>query len=403
MTAPLARRALASALTLALAAPPAVALRAPTALAQPKPPPLKSQLTGAAREHFETGVRLAGRRDWNGARTSFQAAYDASANPRVLFNVAVSERELGRYPAAVEAFRRELAEGRGKLSKDEEAEVSAAIASLEKLLASLLVEVSEPGAEVFLDGEKVGVSPLKLPLVVSIGERRVRATKPGYADAVDSVRLASGASGKLALRLVPVVKTAVVNVSVAGPPNAVVTIDGKEVGPAPYTGRVLVSAEPHQFSAQAPGYVPATKSVVVTELPEGQALNVRLEPAAEQSMGKLVVLARPEGATIELDGKPVGASRWEGPVSARAHQVVVKKRGFYPFSYDVEVPRGGERSVTATLNEDRNTNFVPWLIGTVVVLGATAVAVGLIASKPDQEPVNGTLPPFAVGTQGFRF
>jgi hypothetical protein len=67
------------------------------------------------------------------------------------------------------------------------------------------------------------------------------------------------------------------------------------------------------------------------------------------------------------------------------------------------VPRGGERSVTASLNEDRNTNFVPWLIGTVVVLAATTVAVVLIASKPDQEPVNGTLPPFALGTQGIRF
>jgi PEGA domain len=398
-----ARRALASALALALLAPPAATLRAPPAYAQAKPPPLKNQLTGAAKDHFETGVRLAGRRDWNGARSSFQAAYDASANPRVLFNVAVCERELGRYGAAVEAFRRELNEGKGKISKEEEAEVSAAIASLEKLLASLTIEVNEPGADVFVDGEKVGTSPLKLPLVLSIGERRVRATKAGYADGVESVNLSAGKPGKLALRLVPVVKTALVNVTVVGPTNAVVTIDGKEVGPAPYSGRVQISPEPHQFSAVAPGYVPATKSVLVNELPDGQALNVRLETAAEQRMGKLIVQAKPEGATIELDGRPVGASRWEGPVTAAPHQVVVKKRGFYAFSYDVDVPRGGERSVTASLNEDRNTNFVPWLIGTVVVLAATTVAVVLIASKPDQEPVNGNLPPFALGTQGIRF
>jgi hypothetical protein len=398
-----ARRALASALALALLTPPVATLRPPPALAQAKAPPLKSQLTGAAKDHFETGVRLAGRRDWKGARSSFQAAYDASNNPRVLFNIAVCERELGRYAAAVEAFRRQLAEGKGKLPKEEEAEVTAAIASLEKLVASLTVEVNEPGADVYVEGEKVGTSPLKAPLAVSVGEWRVRATKAGYADAVESVRLASGAAGRVALKLVPNVKTALVNVTVAGATNAVVTIDGKEVGPAPYAGRVMVTAEPHQFSAVAPGFVPVSKSVIVTELPEGQALNVRLEAAAEQRMGKLIVQAKPEGATIELDGKPVGASRWEGPVTAAPHQVVVKKRGFYPFSYDVEVPRGGERSVTAALNEDRNTNFVPWLIGTIVVLGATTVAAVLIASKPDQEPVNGTLPPFAIGTQGFRF
>jgi PEGA domain len=399
----IARRAIAFTASLALLAPTATTLSAPPAYAQAKPPPLKNQLTGAAKEQFQTGVRLAGRRDWNGARTSFQAAYDASGNPRVLFNVAIAERELGRYAAAVDIFKREISEGQGKLTKEEEAEVRAAIASLEKLLATLTIEVNEPGADVFVDSEKVGTSPLKGPVTVQVGERRVRAAKPGFADAIDSQRLAAGASGKVALRLVPIVKTSRVNVSVVGPTNAVVTVDGKEVGPAPFVGQVTVSAEPHQFSVEAPGYVPATKSVVVTELPEGESLNVRLEPAAEQRMGKLVVAARPEGATIEIDGKTVGASRWEGPVSARSHQIVVKKPGYYAWSYDVDVPRGGERSVTAALNEDRNNNFVPWLIGTVVVLGATTVAAVLIATKPDQEPVNGTLPPFAVGTQGFRF
>ncbi|HEU4539042.1 MAG TPA: PEGA domain-containing protein [Polyangiaceae bacterium] len=398
-----ARRAIAFSASLALLAPTAVTLAPPAARAQAKPPSLATQLTGAAKEHFQTGVRLAGRRDWNGARTSFQAAYDASGNPRVLFNVAIAERELGRYAAAVDTFKRELSEGQGKLTKGEEAEVRAAVASLEKLLATLTIEVNEPGADVFVDAEKVGTSPLKGPVTVQVGERRVRAAKPGFADAVDSLRLAAGASGKATLRLVPVVKTARVNVTVVGPTNAVVSVDGKEVGPAPFVGQVTVSPEPHQFSVDAPGYVPATKSVVVTEMPEGQALNLRLEPAPEQRMGKLIVAARPEGATIEIDGRPVGASRWEGPVSARSHQIVVKKPGYYAWSYDVDVPRGGERSVTAALNEDRNTNFVPWLIGTVVVLGATTVATVLIATKPDQEPVNGTLPPFAVGTQGIRF
>ncbi len=400
---PLARRALASALSLALLAPTAATFRAPVAHAQPKPPPLKNQLTGAAKEQFETGVRLAGRGDWGGARTSFQAAYDASKNPRVLFNVAVAERELKRYAAAVEAFKRELSEGRGKLSKAEEAEVAAAIASLEKLLGLLAIEVNEPGADVFVDGEKVGTSPLKLPLAATVGERRVRATKAGYADAVESVQVAGGGTGRAALKLVPLVKTARVNVTVVGPPNAVVTVDGREVGPAPYAGRVAVQPEPHVFSVEAPGYVAVSKSVVVAEMPESEALNLRLEPAPEQRMGRLSVTARPEGATIEIDGKPVGATHWQGPLDARPHQIVVKKRGFYAWSYDVDVPRGGERSLTATLNEDRNTNFVPWLIGTVVVLGAATAAAVLIATKPDQEPVNGTLPPFAIGTQGFRF
>ena len=400
---PRARRAIALVASIAVLAPPLALFPVPSARAQGKPPALKNQLTGAAREHFETGVRLAERREWNGARTSFLAAYEASRNPRVLYNVAIAEREMRRYAAAVETFKRYLTEGGGKLTKAEAGEAAAAVASLERLLAALTIEVNEPGADVYVDGEKVGSSPLKGPVMVFVGERNVRATKPGFAEAAESVAVQPGAASKASLRLAPLVKTALVNVTVAGPSNAVVSIDGKEVGPAPYTGRIAVTTEPHLFSAQAPGYVATSQSVFVTERAEGEPLKVRLEPAPEQRMGKLVVVAKPEGSTIEIDGTPVGASRWEGPVSAKPHQVVVKKRGYYPFSYDVDVPRGGERSVTAALNEDRNTNFVPWLIGTVVVLGATTAAVVLIASKPDPDPVNGTLPPFTIGTQGFRF
>ena len=70
-------------------------------------------------------------------------------------------------------------------------------------------------------------------------------------------------------------------------------------------------------------------------------------------------------------------------------------------------PKGGERSVTASLNEDGNTSFVPWLIGSIVVGTAITVGIVLLATPPDGKPVNGTLPPFKVGTQagfpGFHF
>ncbi|HVH44000.1 MAG TPA: PEGA domain-containing protein, partial [Labilithrix sp.] len=253
----------------------------------------------------------------------------------------------------------------------------------------------------------VDATKLPGPVSVSVGGRRIRAVKPGFAEAVETITPAGGDKVAVKLKLQPLVKTSRVNVSVVGPPNAVVKIDGKEVGPAPYAGQVNVAADPHQFSAEAPGYVTATQSVIVRE---GEMLNLTLQLAAEQEKGKLLVLAKPEGATIEIDGKPVGASRWEGPVDARTHQVVVKKQGFYTWSYDVDVPKGGERSVSAALNEDRNTSFVPWLIGTIVVGTALVVGIVLLATPPDEQPADGTLSPFKLGTTnqqpggpGFRF
>jgi hypothetical protein len=361
---------------------------------------LREQLPPEAQKHWDTALVLSQRSLWDGARTSFNAAYEASRNPRVLFNVAVCEKNLGRFARALEIFKRELTEGKGQLSSEEESEVKAQIAGLERFVAELTVEVNEPGAEIFVDDAKVGTSPLPSPLSLPVGERRLRATKAGFAEARESVELKGGSTGRVALRLTPSIKTSLVNVSVVGPASAVVKIDGKEVGPAPYKGQVAVSAEPHQFTAEAPGFVLASQSAVVRE---SEALNLTLQLAEEQQKGKLLVVARPEGATIEIDGKTVGASRWEGPVNVGTHQIVVKKQGHYTWSYDVDVPKGGERSVSASLNADRNNSFVPWLIGTVVVLGASTAAIYFVTRPKDEEPVKGSLPPFTVGTPSLRF
>ena len=319
----------------------------------------------------------------------------------------MSEKELGRFAAALEYFKRELAEGKSQISTDEENEIKAAIAGLEKFVAHLTIDVSEKDADIFINEDKVDSSKLPGPITVQIGTLRVRAVKPGFAEASQSISPAGGDNATVSLKLQPLMKTSRVNVNVVGPQNAIVKIDGKEVGPAPYAGQVPVTADPHQFSAEAPGYVTATQSAIVKE---GDVLNLTLQLAPEQEKGKLLVFARPEGATIEIDGRAVGASRWEGPVEARTHQVVVKKPGFYTWTHDVDVPRGGERSVSATLNEDRNTSFVPWLIGTIVVGTALVVGIVLLATPPDEQPVDGTLAPFKLGTTGnqpggpgFRF
>lgn len=375
------------------------------ALAQPKrPKSIRELLPDEAKKQWDSAVALATRSQWDPARAAFLQAYEQSKNPRILYNVGVMEKNLGRYAAAIEWWQRELAEGRGILSPEEEQELGASIQGLQKFVMTIAIDVSEPGAKVFVDGDEIGTSPLAKPISVAIGSHNIRATKPGFADAHAHVD-GKDPSPKVSLKLEAFVKTAEVRVSVLGPPSATVKIDGREVGTAsassPYKGQVTVSPEPHVFSAEAPGYVAATQSVTVRE--EGSPLNLTLSLATEQQKGKLLVVARPEGASIEIDGKTVGASRWEGPVDVGAHQIVVKKQGFYPWSYDVDVPKGGERSVTAQLNEDRNTSFVPWLVGTILVVGGSAVAVYFIAKPNDEDPVRGTLPPFAVGTQGVRF
>ncbi|MDB4943800.1 MAG: TonB-dependent receptor [Labilithrix sp.] len=399
---PLARRLLSVALAAAVSMPSLALLSEGVATAQTaaKRKPLREQLPAEAQRHWDTAVALYQRSQWDGARASFIAAFDASKNPRVLFNVAVCEKNLGRYARAIDFYKKELAEGKGQLAADEEAEVKAQISGLEQFVAAVTIEVNEPGADVFVDEAKVGTSPLADPVSVSVGERHIRVSKPGFADARDTVDLKAGAAGKVTMKLTAQNKTGLVSVNVVGPANAIVKVDGREVGPAPYKGQVAATAEPHSFSAEANDYVSATQSAVVRE---GEVLNLTLQLSQQQSKGKLSVTAKPEGGVIEIDGRAVGSTHWDGPVDAGTHQVVVKKQGFYTWNQDVEVAKGGDRSVTASLNADRNTSFVPWLIGTVVVVGVGTTALYFITKPKDEQPVKGTLPPFTVGTPSVRF
>jgi hypothetical protein len=384
--------------SLAVLAPSVVAGTPTSAWAQARKT-TREQLPLQARGHWDAAVALVSKKDWDGARASFMAAYDVSKNPRVLFNVGVAEKELLHYAAALESFKRELAEGKGVLTPDEEREVTNVISGLQQFVAQLTIDVNEKDADIYIDNDRIDATKLPGPYTVDLGMRRVRAAKVGFAEAVETVQLAGRGSGKVTLKLQPLQRTARVNVSVVGPATAIVKIDGREVGPAPYAGQVNVGSEPHQFSAEANGYVTATQSALVKE---GEALNLTLQLSAEQEKGKLIVLTKPEGATIEIDGKVAGASRWEGPVDARTHQVVVKKQGYYTWTHDVEVPKGGERSVTASLNEDRNTSFVPWMIGSIVIGAAVIAGITLLALPKDEEPQKGSLPPFVFGTTSIR-
>lgn len=379
----------------------AVSLLAPTLVfAQPKKK-IRDTLAPDAKAHWDRAIDLYNHGNWDGARSSFNAAYEASKNPRILFNVAVCEKNMNHYGRTIELLKKELAEGAGQLPADEEAAAKAQISGLEPFVATLTIVVDQPGADVFVDDQKVGTSPMPAPVTVTLGERRIKATKPGFADALLSKDLKGASVETVNLKLAPLSKTSLVTVNVVGPSTADVYIDNRLVGPAPYSGQVSVQAEPHQFSAQAPGFVSVTQPALVRE---GEPLSLTLQLAKEQEMGKLIVVASPEGSAIEIDGKVMGATRWEGPVTATSHQIMVKKTGYFDSApLDVEVPKGSSRTITVTLNEHRNTSFVPWLVGTVLVVGTGAVISYFVFKPKDEDKVNGTLPPFTVGTPSIHW
>src|SRR5688572_27337660 len=82
-----------------------------TAAAQGPPAALASEerLT-EARGHFERAVGLYESADYTNALTAFQAAYDTAPAATILYNIGLTNKALNRYPTAIEALERYLAD-----------------------------------------------------------------------------------------------------------------------------------------------------------------------------------------------------------------------------------------------------------------------------------------------------
>jgi hypothetical protein len=407
------RRALALVLSSSILAPGTLVATSGVALAQgaqaAKPKSVRDSLPKEAQTEWDAGLALLQRTptNYDMVRANFMRAYNASnKNPRVLYNVAVAEREQSQFVESLKTLERLLEEAKAiptgdprTVPADEIVRAEDAIKALQPYVMKVTISVNEPGATVFIDKREVGVSPLKEPTLRLTAETHtIRAVKPGYQESVQTI-LGDKPEVSVGLKLESMTRTSRMTVAIAGPKSAIVKVDGREVGAAtaaqPYDGVVLVSPEPHEISVEANEFVTASQSVTVRE---GEPVKLSFQLAPEQRKGKLIVVVDPGDAVIEIDGKLVGSQRWEGPVDAGKHQIAVKKKGFYAWNYDVEVPKGAERSVSARLNEDRNTSFVPWLIGTVVVIGAGSLAGYFILKPKDEDKAATTLSPFNVAT-----
>src|SRR5262249_50371448 len=148
------------------------------------------------------------------------------------------------------------------------------------------------------------------------------------------VVVSSGAPVKLNVELEPRVKKAQVEIAIGGAPGASIWIDGIDRGPAPFKG--LVEVGPHTFEARQPGYeTTAQRHEVVYK----QALKVELALERAQTTG-LLRIETLDGAAIEVDGKNVGTTTFEGNVDIGSHTVNARKDGYNPGTIELHVAKG---------------------------------------------------------------
>ena len=205
------------------------------AYAEPPPPPtLTESLAGAAKEAYTAATLLVANHDFAGASTKLAQAYDLSRDPRLLFDMAICEKNLRHYARMESLLRRYREEG--KLTAEAKQTVDDALAAIDALVGRVTVSSNQPGAAVLLDGEVVGITPLGHSLTVDLGKHALTVRKEGFTPAERTFETSGGGELTIDVALTIAAEWATLRITTA--PDATVLVDGRIAGKGRYDGRV---------------------------------------------------------------------------------------------------------------------------------------------------------------------
>ncbi|HEY1696610.1 MAG TPA: PEGA domain-containing protein [Polyangiaceae bacterium] len=152
-----------------------------------------------ASKHFQRGVALYGEADYRSALVEFKRAYALAPNPAVLYNVGETQYQLQDYAGALTTFEHFLAEA--STGDAHRGEIESSLEVLRSRVGHLSVTTVPPGADVAVDDQPAGKTPLDRALLVSIGHRKVVATMAGRPAVTRWVDVAADDNVALTLQL----------------------------------------------------------------------------------------------------------------------------------------------------------------------------------------------------------
>jgi hypothetical protein len=230
-----------------------------------------------ARELFMAGSELVRRSQWAEGLEAFEKSAKLRPHAVTRYNIGTCLRATGRYVQAREAFMLALGHHRGeengRLSDRLLDETRAFLDEVESIMVRLDVRLAPANAAIAIDGrplERVGqrngrpvmlagtlpagkgkVAPTKrFDVVLNPGAHVITLSRKGFEDAVVNKTFKPGTRDKLDLKISKLAATLVIDASES---EAVVTVDGHDVGFAPVKlsrpgGDYLVTVEKEGFA-----------------------------------------------------------------------------------------------------------------------------------------------------------
>jgi hypothetical protein len=263
------------------ATPAAAAPAAAPSAAAAAAPAAPDALQGDAKKDYDAGKLLFGDGDFAGARLKFKAAYDATKDHRPLWNWAACEKNLRHYSKAQQLIADYLKDT--TISADERSDAERLRDTLAQFTAPVTITVTESGADIAVDGESVGQSPLAGPVTLDMGSRKVDVTKAGFRPFTSTLNVGTDAGAKLEVKLDADVHQG--HLVIKANAGAAINIDGAPMGVGTWQGTLATGG--HELRVTAPGMRTFHDEVTLLD-DQTRTLDITLEPESSSGMPKWV-------------------------------------------------------------------------------------------------------------------
>jgi PEGA domain len=237
---------------------------------------ISASLSGEARTAYRLGVVLFDDGDWSGARDQFARAHLLSKNPRLLWNLAVCEKNLRRYTKALAFVDAYLTDPNVRIPNRERVDISSFRDTVEKLTRWITISLDELQALIYLDGELVEAKEIQRGTRVDVGDREIVVHKAGF---IEFKSIVSSAT-VLPLRIVLVRDEGTLIVK-AKPEQAEISINGKLTGRGKFEGKQ--PSGPISLKVIAPGMRVYKDEILITR-GSTRTVDVTLETSSSRRL-----------------------------------------------------------------------------------------------------------------------
>lgn len=173
-----------------------------TVAAQPPTANVPASVKARASQHFDAGTEAFARGDYEQAYREFLACYGLIPSLNTLGNLGRLELETGRFVEAARHLREFIARKRQQSQEPGPTALDAYSIALSKV-GRLELEVRETDANVFIDDQLVGLSPLPEAWIGEPGDHELRVEKAGHLPGRKRFTLQAGQATREQMALQP--------------------------------------------------------------------------------------------------------------------------------------------------------------------------------------------------------